>query len=173
MHPDADDPRSLAAFVRHVGAGVVATVTAQGAPEAAFVGLAALDDGTLIFDSPSGYRKIENLRACDRVAVVVGTDGDVSVQLEGTAFLAFGAERERLGTAYLEQFPGSRALSAGFVVVGVRPTWVRVYDASDEQPVVTEAYWSESDGQWLLAVGSDDPSDENVDAEDHDHDSDE
>lgn len=140
---DPADPASLVEFVRRERRGVVATVSVESAPEAALVGLAALDDGTLVFDSPEKYRKIENLRTCDRVAVVVGTDGSVSAQIEGIAFVASDeGERERLGRAYIQQFPGSRALTDGFVVVGIRPSWVRVYDASVDPPRVTEATWN-------------------------------
>ncbi|GAA5085347.1 pyridoxamine 5'-phosphate oxidase family protein [Microbacterium yannicii] len=138
------DPRDTAAFadfVRRQGRAVVATVAQSGAPEAALVGVAALDDGTLIFDTRDDSRKIHNLGRNGRVAIVVGTEGDVTVQVEGVATIASGASRDRHGTAYNEQFPGSRALDQGFAVVVVQPEWVRVYDASARPAVVTEANW--------------------------------
>jgi general stress protein 26 len=138
---DPDDTAAFAAFVREHGRGVVATASASGAPEAALVGIAALDDGALIFDTYADSRKAANLRHDDRVAVVVGTEGDVSVQIEGTATITVGEERERHGATYNAQFPGSRALDPDFAVVVVRPEWVRVYDASTRPPVVTEARW--------------------------------
>lgn len=142
MRFDPSDRSALAAFARHERRGVVATVYVDGLPEAALVGLASLDDGTLIFDSPRASRKIENLRHCSRVAVVIGTAGEISVQVEGDATPAIaGDDRVRLGAAYNAQFPGSRALADGFVVVGIRPTWVRVYDATTEPPTVAEASW--------------------------------
>ncbi|KQV06854.1 pyridoxamine 5'-phosphate oxidase family protein [Leifsonia sp. Root112D2] len=144
MTIDPGDPLSVAEFVRREQRGVIATISAKSWPQAALVGLAALDDGTLIFDSPVSSRKIENLRSCDRIAVVVGTGGDVSVQIEGIALQASATvERGRLAAAYAEQFPGSRALADGFAVVGIRPSWVRVYDASTDPPAVTEATWNE------------------------------
>ncbi|WP_353113885.1 pyridoxamine 5'-phosphate oxidase family protein [Microbacterium sp.] len=142
MAPDPHRPASLAAFVRAEGRGVVATVSPDGAPEAALVGLTARDDGTLIFDSPETFRKIANLRADDRVAVVIGTGGDVSVQVEGTALVVEGEERVALAAEYETRFPGSRALTDGFAVVAVRPAWVRVYDASSPAPEVAEARWN-------------------------------
>ena len=135
------DTAAFAAFVRTHGAGVVATVSPAGAPEAALVGIAALDDGTLIFDAADDSRKIDNLRHDGRVAVVIGATGDVSVQLEGVATIATGPSREQHGATYNAQFPGSRALDPGFAVVVVHPDWVRVYDASTRPPVVTEARW--------------------------------
>jgi general stress protein 26 len=139
--PDAADPASVAAFAARHDVAVVATVTPEGLPEAALVGIAALDDGTIVFDAPDDARKVRNLRNRPRAAVVIGTDGPVSVQLEGAAVIAEGAERERYGAAYEARFPRSRALAPGFVVIAVRPEWVRVYDASGSPARVTEVPW--------------------------------
>jgi pyridoxine/pyridoxamine 5'-phosphate oxidase len=114
---DPGDVAAFTAFVRAQGQGVVATVSPSGAPEAALVGLAALDDGTLVFDMHAASRKAENLRHDHRIAVVVGTAGELSVQIEGFAAIAHGAHRERYGAAYTAQFPGSHALDADFAVV--------------------------------------------------------
>ncbi len=140
MIPDAADLASVIAFAARHDVAVVATVTPEGWPEAALVGIAALADGTLVFDAPDDARKVENLRRTPRAAVVIGTEGEVSVQLEGPAAVAEGEERERLGAAYEARFPGSRALLPGFVVVAVRPDWVRVYDASVSPARVSEAH---------------------------------
>lgn len=137
----AGDVAAFVTFVRATGRGVIATASPSGSPGAALVGLAALDDGTLIFDTPAGSRKAENLRHDHRIALVVGTDGDVSVQIEGFAVIAHGTHREEYGAAYNRQFPGSRALDPDFSVVVVRPEWVRVYDASMQPAAVTEARW--------------------------------
>jgi len=141
MTLDPSDRAAVAAFIRSEGRAVVATVTDAGAPEAALVGVAALDEGTLIFDAPAHTRKIANLQQHARVAVVVGLCGDVSIQLEGDGRVADGDERERLGAAYNAQLPGSHALDAGFAVVAVRPDWVRVYDISGGAARVAEAAW--------------------------------
>ncbi|WP_223692792.1 pyridoxamine 5'-phosphate oxidase family protein [Leifsonia poae] len=141
MSIDPADPRAVAEFVRRQAIGVVATVTAEGRPEAALVGLTARDDGTLIFDAPIGSRKIANIGAVSEVAVVVGTDGDLSVQLEGSASIATGDDRLALGASYTEQFPGSRALDDDFAIVAVEIAWVRVYDTGAHPAVVDEARW--------------------------------
>lgn len=142
MTLDPHDRRSVSAFVRREGRGVVATVSRQGRPQAALVSLAALDDGALIFNSDLKARKVLNIAADDRVAVVVGVAGDLSVQLEGPATITRAAERERCGLEYHRQFPGSRALHQDFALVVVRPSWVRVYDTSDDAVSVAEADWS-------------------------------
>jgi len=51
-------------------------------------------------------------------------------------------ERRRLGAAYDERFPGSRALDEGFVVMAVEVRWVRVYDAGTNPARVTESDWA-------------------------------
>ena len=132
----AFDPRDVSAFVAFVrgeAQGVVATVSPSGAPEAALVGI--------VFDTLVGSRKAENLRHDHRIAVVIGTDGSVSAQIDGFGTIVHGTLREEYGGAYNAQFPGSRSLDPGFAVVVVRPAWVRVYDASESPAVVTEARW--------------------------------
>lgn len=136
--PAPHDGPGVAAFIRRCGAGVVATVDQRGRPEAAFVGLAALDDGTLILDAPDHARKVRNIGDGADVAVVV-TDGDVSLQLEGRARCVTGEERAARGADYERQLPGSRALVPGFVVIVIDVRWVRVYDASQTPAVVAEA----------------------------------
>jgi general stress protein 26 len=138
---DPTDVPAFVAFVRAEAQGVVATVSPSGAPEAALVGIAALDDGTLVFDTLIGSRKAENLRHDHRIAMVVGTDGSVSAQIDGFATIVHGTLREEYGGAYNAQFPGSRALDPQFAVVVVRPAWVRVYDASTPSAVITEVRW--------------------------------
>lgn len=138
---DPADVPAFVAFVRAQAQGVVATVSPSGAPQAALVGLAALDDGTLVFDTLAGARKAENLRHDHRIAVVIGTDDAVSVQVDGFARIVHGSLREEYGAAYNAQFPGSRALDPDFAVVVVRPSWVRVYDASTRPADVSEARW--------------------------------
>lgn len=146
MTIDASSPPALARFVRDQRRGVVATVSAAGHPEAALVGLTALDDGTLIFDSHQSFRKVANLQAASTVAVVVGLDGQVSVQVEGTARIAVAPdERRALAGAYLDQFPGAQVMHEEFVVIAVRPKWVRVYDASSDPATVVEARWAEEE----------------------------
>jgi pyridoxine/pyridoxamine 5'-phosphate oxidase len=126
------------AFVRDARQGVVATVDPARHPEAALVGVAVTDGGELVFDAPNATSKIANIREKSRVALVIGWDDDVSVQVEGDADILSGPDREAHGRVYLAQFPGSRVLDEGFAVVRVVPGWLRYYDARSEPPVVVE-----------------------------------
>ena len=141
MTIDPADRAAVVAFIRSEGRGVIATVDALGHPEAALIVIAALDDGTLIFDSPTDSRKVPNLAGNADVAIVIGTTGEISLQLEGSAWTASGAERVTYGEAYNAQFPGSRALQDDFSVVAVDVAWLRLYDASSTPGTVLEARW--------------------------------
>ena len=125
-------------FVRSVRQGVVATVDVHGDPEAAFVGLAVSDAGEVVFDSLTDTRKVRNIRAHPRVALVIGCDGGVSVQVEGVADILTGPERDKYGEIYLSQFPGARALHDEFSIVRVVPRWSRYYDAREAPALVLE-----------------------------------
>jgi antitoxin (DNA-binding transcriptional repressor) of toxin-antitoxin stability system len=125
-------------FVRAARQGVVATVDVHGDPEAALVGLAVNDAAEVIFDSLSGARKVHNVRAHPRVALVIGCDGGVSVQVEGVADILAGSVRDKYGAIYLSQFPGARALNDELSIVRVVPLWTRYYDARQAPALVLE-----------------------------------
>jgi pyridoxine/pyridoxamine 5'-phosphate oxidase len=131
----------FAEFVRRAGMGVIATVDADGHPEAALVDLAVTDAGEVIFDSAVTARKMANLAASPRVALVVGWRDGVSVQVEGLADVLSGTDRQRFGQIYTERFPGSRALREEFAIVRVVPQWLRYYDARPESFRVAEGSW--------------------------------
>ena len=132
--------RTLVETVRREGLGVLATTAPDGAPEAALVGIAALDDGTLIVNAPSSARKVAHLRREPRTALVIGAGPARSLQLEGRAQLLEGADRARLGAAYDAQLPGSRSLSEGFVVIAIRPEWMRDYDVEREPRAIETTF---------------------------------
>ena len=129
----------LARFVRAVGHGVVATVRADGSPEAAVVGLAASDDLTLSFDTLGSSRKAANLRRDGRVAVTVWL-GDVTLQLEGVADEPTGDDLAALQATYFEAFPEGRERQTwpGITWFRVRARWLRLSDFGTEPPTVIE-----------------------------------
>lgn len=131
------------AFVRKARQGVVATVDAAGNPEVALVGLAVADAGDVLFDSYTATRKVDNLRANPRAALVIGWDNGVSVQVEGPVEILSGRDRDAFGKVYLAQFPGSRALADGFSIIRVTPNWLRLYDTRPNPVLITEGNpWS-------------------------------
>jgi pyridoxine/pyridoxamine 5'-phosphate oxidase len=131
----------FASFVRVAAMGVVATADTAGNPEAALVSMAATQAGEVVFDSAVTARKMANIAANPRVALVIGWSDGVSVQVEGTADVLSGTDRQRYGEVYTQRFPGSRALHEDFAIVRVRPRWLRYYDARPGSFRVSEGSW--------------------------------
>src|SRR5260370_33664012 len=107
--------------------GVVATASPSGKPEAALVGIAVSDCGELIFDTPAGARKLTNIERNDRVAVVIGWNDGIPVQLEGRARVVNDDERLRHGRLYAAQLPGSPGSHPCFAGAVVTPNEGRPY----------------------------------------------
>jgi len=124
------DRRGLVEFVRAHRDGVLSTLGPDGAPQSAYLALTATDDGELVLDARAVSRKVANLRADPRVAVVVGGNDGATLQCEGVADVPSGTDREACAAAYAEAFPqfaGSLADPA-IVVVRIRLTWARFGD---------------------------------------------
>ncbi|NTV39468.1 MAG: pyridoxamine 5'-phosphate oxidase family protein [Demequinaceae bacterium] len=138
---DPSDRAAVAAFARSERLVVVSTVSPSGEPEAALVDIAADDDGTFFFAAFHAARKLVNLRANPKAAMVIGTRGDVSIQLEGPAFVPEGEEKAHFVAAHLAHYPTSHAAHEDFEMVVIRPTWVKHYDASTRPPAVSVATW--------------------------------
>jgi pyridoxine/pyridoxamine 5'-phosphate oxidase len=111
--------------------GVVSSLHASGAPEAALVGIGwwrrAQGAGELVFDTAMESRKARNLLARPRCAVVVGWDDETTVQIEGEARSPQDAELEAAKAAYFETWPDGRERQSwpGLGYFVIRPTWLR------------------------------------------------
>lgn len=117
-------------FVRARGLGVIASRGPDGSPQAALVGIAATDQGELVFDCSRGSRKYANIERDPSIAVVVGWDDEVTVQIEGPGDVLSGVDLERCKAAYFEQYPDGqdRAESPEIAHVRVTPRWLRYSD---------------------------------------------
>lgn len=129
--------REFLDFVTANPLGVVSTFDAARGPEAALVDFAGTDDGGLLFGSKTEARKMVNIAADPRVAIVIGCVGSVTYQIEGVAEVLEGAERDRLGAVLQARFPGTPALKEGFSLLRVQPRWVRRWDSGTVPPAVT------------------------------------
>ena len=117
-------------FLQKHRLGVQSTVSPEGVPQAAVVGIAGTPELEIIFDTLDTSRKCRNLRADPRIAFVIGWDAEITVQLEGIADEPTGAERDRILEAYFAVYPDGRERLAwpGITHFRVRPTWVRYSD---------------------------------------------
>lgn len=140
--------QEFAEFVTRDPLGVIATNNAERGPEAALVSFAVTDDGAIMFDTMAGSRKVTNLAQDDRVAVVLGCSGEVTLQVEGVAKLPSTEQSVEWVTQHETNFPGSSATKPGWIMVRIEPRWLRVYDASSSNAVVREGVpeWALPDG---------------------------
>ncbi|MFD9218530.1 pyridoxamine 5'-phosphate oxidase family protein [Streptomyces sp. NPDC060064] len=127
-------------FLRRYKLAVQATVTPDGAPQAAVVGFAVTDELEIVFDTVETTRKCFNLRTDPRIALVIGWDDAVTAQIEGVADFPTGSELERLQQCYFAAYPDGRDRLAwpGITHVRVRPTWVRYSDFTQDPPHIVE-----------------------------------
>jgi pyridoxine/pyridoxamine 5'-phosphate oxidase len=117
-------------FVARHRLAVLSTVYANGTPEAALVGIAVHQGREIIFDTSVTSRKFANLRARPAIALVVGWDGETTIQIEGVAREPGEQELERAKQSYFLAWPDGRAREhwptiAYFLIT---PTWVRYSD---------------------------------------------
>ncbi|ALC22509.1 pyridoxamine 5'-phosphate oxidase family protein [Streptomyces pristinaespiralis] len=127
-------------FLRRNRLAVQASAAPDGSPQAAVVGFAVSDDLEIVFDTVETTRKSLNLRADPRIALVIGWDDAVTVQIEGLADFPAGAELARLQECYFRVYPDGRDRLSwpGITYVRVRPAWVRYSDFTQEPPHVVE-----------------------------------
>lgn len=117
----------------------VSTVHANGAPESALMGFACTQQNEIVFDTLGSSRKAINLARSSAIALVVGWDDNISVQIEGEARRPTGDDLANAKAAYFREWPDGRNREnwpdiAYFVV---RPRWFR-YSCYEGAPVVEE-----------------------------------
>jgi general stress protein 26 len=107
------------------------------------VGFAVSEAFGIIFDSLDSTRKVANLRANPRIALVIGgldAGDERTVQYEGIADEPSGAELERLTDIYYQVYPDGRTRRRwpGLIYIRVQPTWIRYSDYNQDPPHITE-----------------------------------
>jgi Pyridoxamine 5'-phosphate oxidase len=141
----------LFALMRLYPLVTTATISPDGAPQAAILGVAASDQLELVFDTVDNSRKFRNVQRDGRVAVVFGAAGEYksgshderTVQYEGKADIPSGEELKRVQEEiYFKQFPDGRARLKWehITYVRVRPTWIRYSNYDVDPPEIIE--WS-------------------------------
>jgi uncharacterized protein (TIGR02246 family) len=134
---------ALLAFIRQHRLAVQTSVSVEGGPQAAVVGIAVTDDFEIVFDTLESTRKAQNLRRNGKMSFVIGGLGagdERSVQYEGVADEPAGRELERLKGVYYAVHPdGSGRLGwQGLIYVRARPTWIRYSDYNSDPPEIAE-----------------------------------
>ena len=109
---------------------VVATISPDGDPQSAVVGIAVTQELEIVFDTLSTTRKCKNLRRCPTISIVVGWDHEITVQYEGIADEPAGSELDSLKESYFAVYPEGRDRQGwqGITYFRVRPSWIRYSD---------------------------------------------
>lgn len=127
-------------FIAAHALGVLSSVSAEGMPQSALVGIAVTEELEIVFDTLDSTRKYKNLISNAKASFVVGWEEETTVQFEGEAFLPVGEELERYKRVYFAKWPdgASRQSWPGLVYFVVRPRWIRYSDFSQRPPLIEE-----------------------------------
>lgn len=132
--------QDLFEFISKRRLGVLASIAVDGTPQSALVGIAVSSELEIIFDTVKSSRKYINLTSNPAASFVIGWEGEVTVQYEGTAEVLAGADLERYREIYFLTWPNGRDRLSweGIVHFVVRPTWIRYSDFDARPPRIEE-----------------------------------
>jgi len=126
-------------FIKKEKVGVLSTVTPDGKPEVAVMVISQTDNLELIFQTPTSYRKYENLKKNPSVAVVFGWDMEefITVQYEGIAKEARGHEIDECRKIHIAKNPKSEKYAnlSENKYFKVKPKWIRYWDFNTDEKI--------------------------------------
>ena len=130
-------------FIAKQSLAVVGSLSPEGVPQSALVGIAVTEDLEIVFDTLNTSRKYRNLVSNTRASVVIGWENETTVQLEGEAFLPGGDALMRYKNVYFAKWPDgpSRQSWPGLVYFVIRPRWLRYSDFNQQPPLIEEQEW--------------------------------
>ena len=132
--------RLIRLFLEQSRYGVVSSVSSDGWPQSAYVGIAVTPGLEIIFDTLKSSRKYPNLTRNPFCSVVVIGPGEKTIQMEGIATEPKDAALKHYQDAYFATWPEGRAhLSwTGIAYLVVRPVWIRYSDYDQAPPLIEE-----------------------------------
>jgi len=127
-------------FIASQKLAVLSTVSRDGTPQSALVGIALTPDRELVFDTLEHSRKAQNLFANQACSFVIGWSGEITVQVEGLARHYGVAEEGAWKAAYFQAWPECREHLnwPGLAYFVVSPTWIRYSDYGQSPPEIFE-----------------------------------
>jgi len=100
-------------FIANEKLGVLSSISADGTPQSALVGIAVTPELEIIFDTLLSSRKAHNLTLNPRCSFVIGWSGEITVQLEGAARQPSGPALEHYQKIYFTRWPDGPRVSSG------------------------------------------------------------
>jgi hypothetical protein len=127
-------------FIASRRLGVLGTVSPDGAPQSALVGIAVTPELEIVLDTVKSTRKYRNLTANSACSFAIGWEGEVTVQYEGQAREPEAGELARYQAVYFEKWPECRAHLSwpGITYFVVQPRWIRYSDFDQNPPRIEE-----------------------------------
>ena len=134
--------REVFEFIRSESLAVFGSVSPEGRPQSALVGIAVTEDLEIVFDTLRSTRKFRNIQNNPAASFVIGCTREITVQLEGLAreLSPAGGELARYQQVYFSKWPdGPARLSwEGITYIAVKPTWIRFSDYLASPPRIGE-----------------------------------
>ena len=127
-------------FIDRQRLAVQASISPKLAPQAALIGIAVTERLEIIFDTLRSARKYPNLIANPAIALVIGWDGEITLQYQGIAQEIRTDSPSRWKEAYFRKWPDGREREKwpGIAHFAVRPTWMRYSDFASSPPLIRE-----------------------------------
>ncbi|MBZ5610196.1 MAG: pyridoxamine 5'-phosphate oxidase family protein [Acidobacteriia bacterium] len=127
-------------FIQEQTLGVLGTISPDGAPQTALVGIAVTGELEIVFDTVQSTRKYRNLTRNQACSFVIGWEGETTVQYDGEARVPEASELARYQEIYFKKFPDgpSRLSWPGITYFVVRPKWIRYSDFDQAPPRIEE-----------------------------------
>jgi len=123
-------PEDLFTFIQAHPLAVLSSVSSEGTPQSALVGIAVTPELEMIFDTVKTSRKYNNLIANPAAAFVVGCTTEETLQYEGLARELEGEELARYQAVYFAAWPDGRERQnwPAICYFAVKPRWIRFSD---------------------------------------------
>jgi pyridoxine/pyridoxamine 5'-phosphate oxidase len=130
----------LYSFIAQSKLGVLGSISNDGSPKAALVGIAVSPALEIIFDTVQSSRKYPNLIARPRCSFVIGWTAEQTVQYQGEAHVLKSPELERYQEVYFKAWPDGPARMSwpGITYFVARPAWIRYSDFAQDPPLIRE-----------------------------------
>ena len=127
-------------FIAKHNLAVIGSISPQGAPQSALIGIAVTNNLEIVFDTVRSTRKYANLIANPTCSLVIGWTGEITLQYEGEAREMGGADFAPYQAIYFDKWPECREHLSwpGITYFVVRPTWIRYSDFNRNPPLIEE-----------------------------------
>jgi general stress protein 26 len=134
------DRAAIYAFMKKHRYGVVSSISRDGSPQSALVGIATSRELEIIFDTVKSSRKYPNLIERPSCSFVIGWSGEQTLQYEGIAEEPKGAALQRYQEVYFSVWPDGLARLSwpGIAYFVIHPRWIRYSDFDQNPPLIRE-----------------------------------